>query len=72
MLPLSFQNCYTINKPIHSYPTSNPSDFHLVNPKLLIVHRSIRHHGPDLWNSLPESIKIMLLPTHLRPKLKRC
>ena len=57
MLPLSFQNFYTLNKTIHAYPTRNSSNFHLVNPKLLIAQRSIRHHGPDLWNPLPDSIK---------------
>ena len=58
MLPPSFHNFYTMNTSIHSYPTRNSSNFHLINPKLLIAQRSIRHHGPDLWNSLPESIKL--------------
>ena len=48
MLPLSFQNFYTMNEATHSYLTRNSSNFHLVNPKLLIAHRSIRHHGSDL------------------------
>ena len=57
LLPQSFHNFFTLNSDIHSYPTRISSDFHLINPKLLIAHKSIRHHGPDLWNSLPESIK---------------
>ena len=70
MLPLSFQNFYTMNKTIHSYPTRNSSNFHLVNPKLLIAHKSIRHHGPDLWNSLPESIKICRSLYSFKAKVK--
>ena len=57
LLPHSFKNFFTLNSAIHSYPTRNSPNFHLVNPKLLIAHKSIRHHGPDLWNALPESIK---------------
>ena len=57
LLPL-FQNIYTPNYNIHSYPTRHRNDFHLNNPRLLIAHRSIRHHGPDIWNSLPEQLKL--------------
>ena len=53
----SFNTLFTLNSTIHSYPTRNSPNFHLVNPRLLIAHKSIRHHGPDLWNTLPESIK---------------
>ena len=52
-----FQNAFTLNTRIHSYPTRHCNDFHLNNPKLLLAHRSIRHNGPDIWNSLPHYIK---------------
>ena len=71
MLPLSFKNFFITNNTIHSYPTSNSSNFHLVNPKLLIAHRSIRHHGPDLWNSLPECIKSCHTLYSFKAKVKR-
>ena len=57
LLPGSFHNFITLNSAIHSYPTRNSPNYHLVNPRLLRAHKSIRHHGPDLWNALPDSIK---------------
>ena len=57
LLPPSFHDFFTLNSAIHSYPTRNSPNYHLVNPRLLIAHKSIRHHGPDLWNALPDSIK---------------
>ena len=56
LLPL-FQNTFQFNRDIHSYPTRHRNDFHLNNPKLLVAHRFIRYHGPDVWNSLPVQIK---------------
>ena len=57
LLPASFHDFFTLNSAIHSYPTRNSPNYHLVNPRLLLAHKSIRHHGPDLWNALPDSIK---------------
>ena len=57
ILPPAFQNLFTYNTDIHSYPTRHSSDLHLSNPKILIAHRSTRHYGPDIWNSLPDNIK---------------
>ena len=57
LLPLSFRSFFEYNKNIHTYPTRHSSDFHLVNPKTLLAHKSIRHVGPDIWNSLPLTIK---------------
>ena len=57
MLPPSFSNFFIYNANIHSYPTRRSHDFHLNNPKILKAHKSIRHHGPDVWNSLSNSLK---------------
>ena len=57
LLPPSFSNFFNYNANIHSYPTRHSSDFHLTNPKTLIAQKSIRHHGPDIWNSLPQPLK---------------
>ena len=57
LLPSSFVNFFSYNANIHSYPTRHSRDFHLNNPKTLLAHKSIRHHGPDIWNSLPETLK---------------
>ena len=57
ILPQIFHNIFKYNANVHSYPTRRSSDFHLDNPKILLAHRSIRHHGPDVWNALPLCIK---------------
>ena len=57
LLPLSFQEFYTYDTALHSYPTRQSSNFHLNNPKTLLTHKSFRHHGPEVWNSLPTTSK---------------
>ena len=57
-LPASFLNFYLLNVNVHSYLTRHAHDYHLNNPKLSLALRSIRHHGPDIWNNLPNHIKI--------------
>ena len=56
LLPL-FHNAFSLNRDVHAYPTRHRNDFHLNNPKLLLAQKSIRHNGPDIWNSLPLHIK---------------
>ena len=56
-LPLLFHDLYTLNRNVHSYPTRHSNNYHLHNPRLLIAQKSIRHHGPDVWNKLPDYIK---------------
>ena len=57
ILPSYFQNLFQSNREIHSYPTRHVSDIHLTNPKTLLAHKSIRHTGPDVWNSLSPQIR---------------
>ena len=57
LLPSPFHDLFTLNKSIHDYPTRNSQNYHLMNPKLIIAQKSIRHNGPDIWNALPDSIK---------------
>ena len=57
-LPQSFYNFFTLNSNIHSYPTRRSSDYHLENPKIVLAQKSLKHHGPDVWNSLPENLKL--------------
>ena len=56
LLPF-FGNVFTLNTQIHEHSTRHCSDIHLNNPRLLLAHRSIRHNGPDIWNSLPQQAK---------------
>ena len=61
LLPPVFSNFFSYNKNIHSYPTRSRNDIHLNNPKNLLAHKSLRHHGPEIWNSLPVDIKSEIL-----------
>ena len=57
VLPPIFNDLFTYNRNIHSYPTRTCNNIHLQNPKILLAHKSLRHHGPDVWNTLPNFIK---------------
>ena len=57
MLPPVFNGFFSYNNNLHSYPTRTCNNIHLSNPKILLAHKSLRHHGPDIWNSLLDSIK---------------
>ena len=70
-IPTSFRNIFIYNRDIHSYPTRHSSDFHLTNPKLIIAHKTIRHHGPDVWNNLPNDIKQAASLLSFKASLKR-
>ena len=70
-LPPSFDNMFIFNSFVHSYPTRISGNFHLTNPKLLINHKSIRHHGPDTWNDLSDNIKSCSAIHSLKATMKR-
>ena len=56
-LPQVFRNFFVYKRNVHSYPTRTRNNIHLNNPKLLLAHKSLRHHGPDVWNALPDHVK---------------
>ena len=56
LLPLIFHNTCIHNSSIHSYPKRHSNYYHLENPTLVLAQRSVKHHGPDIWNSLPDQI----------------
>jgi len=64
-LPL-FHDVFIPNSLVHSYPTRHCTDFHLHNPKTLLAHKSIRYHGPDIWNGLPAYVKQCTTHIHLK------
>ena len=68
VLPPLFSNFFTYNRNIHSYPTRTRNNINLNNPTTLIAHKSLRHHGPDIWNNLPNCIK---QKTFLNPLKKK-
>ena len=72
-LPSVFDNFLTSNANIHSYPTRRSSDYHLENPRIVLAQKSLKHHGPDVWNSLPNAIKqcdsLNQFKTHLKDSI---
>ena len=70
VLPHVFRNLFLYNRNFHSYPTRTRNNIHLNNPKLLIAHKSLRHHGPDVWNALPNNIKQSPFLNPFKRKLK--
>ena len=70
LLPPVFNNFFSYNKNLHSYPTRSRDDIHLNNPKILLAHKSLRHHGPDVWNSLPGNIKEVTLLNSFKKEVK--
>ena len=70
MLPPVFTNFFSYNNNLHSYPTRTCNNIHLNNPKILLAHKALRHHGPDIWNTLPNSLKQITLLTSFKRSLK--
>ena len=56
-LPLTFTRMFQLNSVIHKYPTRSSTNFHLLNPVTALAHKSIRHAGPDTWNTIPPTIR---------------
>ena len=56
-LPPVFTNFFSYNNNLHSYPTRTCNNIHLNNPRILLAHKTLRHHGPDIWNTLPNLLK---------------
>ena len=57
LLPESFSSMFQINAKVHSHFTRQVSHIHLNNPLTALAHKSIRHSGPDIWNSLPQRVR---------------
>ena len=60
LLPVSFSTMFQPNSAVHSYPTRQATKLHVSNPHTMLAHKSIRHRGPDVWNSLPNKLCNML------------
>ena len=57
LLPMPLSSIFQPNSAVHSYSTRQASDVHLENPRTALAHKSIRHRGPDVWNSLPQDVR---------------
>ena len=71
MLPPVFDNFFLYNSNLHQYPTRTCNNIHLSNPKLLLAHKSLRHHGPDIWNTLPNSLKQIHIFSSFKRSIKQ-
>ena len=65
-LSTSFFSLFQLDKDIHSYPIGQSDKFHVQNLKTVMALKSIRHTGPDIWNSLPSEIRTLSLCILLR------
>ena len=71
LLPDSFSSMFQSNNAVHSYSTRQASNIHLVNPRTTLAHKSIRHSGPDVWNSLPQHVRTLQTPLSFKRAIKR-
>ena len=72
LLPDSlFFYMFQSNNAVHSYSTRQASNIHLVNPRTTLAHKSIRHSGPDVWNSLPQHVRTLQTPHSFKRAIKR-
>ena len=71
LLPDSFSSMFKANNAVHSYSTRQASNIHLVNPRSTLAHKSIRHSGPDVWNSLPQHVRNLQTKHSFKNAIKR-
>ena len=57
LLPMPLSSMFQSNSDVHSYSTRQALDVHLENPRTSLAHKSVRHRGPDVWNSLPQDVR---------------
>ena len=57
LLPMPLSSMFQPNNAVHSYSTRQALNVHLENPRTTLAHKSIRHRGPDVWNSLPQDVR---------------
>ena len=70
LLPPVFNDFFSYNNSIHSYPTRSRNNIHLSNPKIVLAHKSLRHHGPDIWNSLSDDVKDITFLNSFKRRMK--
>lgn len=71
LLPPYFRILFQFNNEFHSYNTRSSQNLHLTTPQNIIVQRSIRHAGPEIWNSIAVNIKQSVSPKSFKLKLKK-
>ena len=57
-LPEIFNNYFIFNNEIHNYNTRSASSIHLPRVDTSYGQKSVSYAGVNLWNNLPEDLKI--------------
>ena len=57
-LPVSLLECFRLNKSIHEHNTRSANNFHLPHVRTSLHKKSLFFIGPQIWNQLPERIRI--------------
>ena len=57
-VPDIFNDFYTRNRNVHGRNTRQASDLHVPYGRFDIRQNSMKIHGANMWNSIPENIKI--------------
>ena len=70
LLPEVFSNLFSFNRNLHKYPTRTCDNIHLNNPRTLLAHKALRHHGPDIWNILPKTHTTVVFCKYFQKKTK--
>lgn len=58
-LPITFSHYFNLNSSIHGYDTRSKSDYHLGSFKTNLGQKSFLYQGSYLWNTLPDSLKLI-------------
>ena len=69
-LPSAFNNYFTKRSDVHNYPTRHGNHLNVPKNKTFSDH-SVRTSGPQLWNSLENSLKNSKSVKHFRNQFKQ-
>ena len=70
MLPLIFASYFNENFLFHNYDTRNRDNLHLVRCNTSYGSKSVKYKGSNLWNQLPNDLKLTTSLNSFKSKLK--
>jgi len=69
-LPSVFQEYFIQNKFIHDYNTRENYNMHIIAPYTSYGKRFVKYKASQLWNSLPENLKLLQSTSAFKKDLK--
>ena len=69
-LPPSLNNYFVFNKDVHDLFTTRKENIHILHCNLNVRAFSVKNYGPQLWNSIPSSIRSDIYLKIFKYKLK--